>query len=72
MHTDPRLPFCERLVLDAARRLMMARDWSVGGVKVRPDASLRVGHCTALRRAVDGRLIGYHVSVLIDPKLGVP
>ena len=66
------LPFPESKVFEAARATLASLDWKLGELQLEPSVRLRIGRCFAFRQAADRRLIAYSVTVMIDPRLGVP
>ena len=58
-----RLPFSEPQMLDVVRRHHPT---------VALTETARIGSCAAMKDPLTGELVGYRLTVLIDPKLGVP
>ena len=58
----------EERLLENVRDLLLAHP--AAGIRENPP--LKVGSCAAILRASDGSLLGYRVSILIEPLLGVP
>lgn len=72
MADEPKLPFSEARVLEMVRAGLATHSAKTGDRRVALDVPLRIGACTVLRRKADRRAVTYSVTVMVDPKLGVP
>jgi hypothetical protein len=65
------LPVSEERVFEIARRALSREPPEPWAPRIDPDVPLRIDNCHARRRAEDGAIIGFVVTVLVDPQLGV-
>ena len=66
------LPISDESVFEIARRALSREPLESGAPRIDPDVPLRIDNCHAKRRAGDDAIIGFVVTVLVDPQLGVP
>ena len=66
------LPVSDERVFEIARQALSREPLESGAPRIDPDVPLRIDNCHAKRRAGDDAIIGFAVTVLVDPQLGVP
>ena len=66
------LPISDESVFEIARRALSRDPLESGAPRIDHHVPLRIDNCHAKRRAEDGAIIGFAVTVLVDPQLGVP
>lgn len=72
MHDQVPPPMSEETIFALARKALGRTTSNPGSRERNPNVPLRIGSCHAKRATPDGPITGYVVTVLVDPRLGVP